>query len=311
MADERLSDAGRSESVIDTEETYEARASRIADDVTRRGFLKGAGVLLGVFAAGTVPAFATLFASSARAAAPEGGDPLDYFRDVNDPMCYPGEPVYYADKAGDQSWAMVIDINACVGCRRCVYACVRENNLPRNGGFQYIKIMEMPLAALKLEYARLDFTEAGDRDFWYLPVQCMHCAKPPCVLGCPIKATWKEPDGIVVMEYKKCISCKNCLVTCPYGARHANWAYPYIPESDINPKVPYKDKAKVIEKCTFCIHRVRNGMNTACTEACPVGARIFGDLNDPESAVSQILKTKKVFRLKEGLGAEPMIWYVG
>lgn len=311
MSHDTRPDEGAPDAAASHAETYEARAERIADDLTRRGFLKGIGAMLGVFAAGSIPAFVTFFASSAGAAAPEGGDPLDYFREINAPMNYPGRPVYYADEPGDQKWAMVIDVNACVGCRRCVYACVRENNIARNGGFHYIKILEMPLAAHELEHAHLDYEKAGNRDVWYMPVQCMHCANPPCVLGCPVKATWKEPDGIVVMDYKKCISCKNCVVTCPYDARHVNWVHPHIPENDINPKVPYEDKAGVVEKCTFCIHRTRNGMNTACTEACPVGARTFGDLNDPESAVSKILKTKKVFRLKEELGCEPMIWYVG
>lgn len=293
------------------QESLEETARKVAHDVTRRGFLKGVGVTFGLFAMGSVPAFVTAFASQAGAASGEQEGPLDHFIERNAEMNYPGKPVKYADPAGDQKWAMVIDVNACVGCRRCVYACVRENNIARNGGFQYIKIMEMELAALELEHAHMDYKKAGDKDRWYMPVQCMHCAKPTCVLGCPVKATWKEPDGIVVVDYDKCISCKNCLVTCPYEARHVNWVHPHIPEDDVNPKVPYEEKAGVVEKCTFCIHRTRNGMNTACTEACPVGARTFGDLNDPDSAVSMILKTKKVFRLKESLGTEPMIWYVG
>ncbi|MCG2808224.1 MAG: 4Fe-4S dicluster domain-containing protein, partial [Coriobacteriia bacterium] len=142
-------------------------------------------------------------------------------------------------------------------------------------------------------------------------VQCMHCAKPTCVYGCPVQATWKEPDGIVVIDYDKCIACRNCLVTCPYDARHFNWVEPEVPEDEVNPKVPLEEKSGVVEKCTFCIQRTRNGQTTACTEACPVGARTFGDLNDPESEVSILLKTRRVWRLKEEYGNEPMIWYVG
>ena len=100
-------------------------------------------------------------------------------------------------------------------------------------------------------------------------------------------------------------------MTCPYEARHANWVEPHVPEGDVNPRVPLEEKAGVVEKCTFCIHRVRNGRTTACTEACPVGARTFGDLNDPESAVSKLIASERVFRFKEELGNEPMIWYLG
>jgi molybdopterin-containing oxidoreductase family iron-sulfur binding subunit len=288
--------------------------------LSRRGFLKGVGATAGVIAAGMLPAVGTILASSASpttagAAASEESTgiptPAEHFAHVNEEMIYPGKPVYYADPAGDEKWAMVIDVNACIGCRRCVYACVRENNIGRNSGFTYIQVLEMEKGSNEMEHASLDYEMAGNPDRWYLPVQCMQCAKPTCVLGCPVKATWKEPDGIVVVDYKKCISCRNCLVTCPYEARHNNWVHPHIPENDVNPKVPYEDKAGVVEKCTFCVHRTRNGQTTACVEACPVGARTFGDLNDPDSAVSVLLKTKKVFRLKEELGNEPMIWYVG
>ena len=144
-----------------------------------------------------------------------------------------------------------------------------------------------------------------------MPVQCMHCAKPTCVYGCPVKATWKDPDGIVIIDYDKCIACRNCMVTCPYDARHFNWVEPEVPKAEVNPKVPLHEKAGVVEKCTFCVQRTREGGTTACTEACPVGARTFGDLSDPESAVSKIVATKRVWRLKEELGNDPMIWYVG
>jgi len=124
-------------------------------------------------------------------------------------------------------------------------------------------------------------------------------------------ATWKEPDGIVVIDYDKCIACRNCMVTCPYDARHFNWVEPEVPKAERNPDVPLEEKAGVVEKCTFCIQRTREGQTTVCTEACPVGARKFGDLNDPESEVSMLLKTRRVWRLKEETSNDPMIWYVG
>ncbi|MBI5231456.1 MAG: 4Fe-4S dicluster domain-containing protein [Coriobacteriales bacterium] len=286
--------------------------------VSRRRFLEGIGAVAGLTVAGVVPAF--LIAASAAGSeggeagsteAPGGENPIEHIAEESRAINYPGKPVYYADEPGDQKWAMVIDAKACVGCRKCVYACVRENNIGRESGFTYIQVLEMEPGKIELETAVADYERGGKPDKWYLPVQCMHCAKPTCVYGCPVKATWREPDGIVVIDYEKCIACRNCIVTCPYGARHFNWVEPEVPKNEINPKVPLEDKAAVVEKCTFCIQRTRNGKTTACTEACPVGARKFGDLNDPNSEVSVLLRSRRAFRLKEELGSEPMIWYVG
>ena len=283
-------------------------------EMSRRHFLKGAAATVGLAFAGVVPAFLTTAIASGSGEeihVEGGGTGLEHLVEHYGAVNYPGEPVWYADPAGPEQWAMVIDVNACVGCRKCVYACVRENNIGRESGFTYIQVMEMELGANELELGTLEYEEGGRKDRWYLPVQCMHCAKPSCVDGCPVTATWREPDGIVVVDYNKCIACRNCLTACPYEARHFNWVHPHIPESEINPLVPVEEKHGTPEKCTFCVQRTRNGLNTACTDACPVGARTFGDLRDPESAISKILRTKRTFRLKEELGNEPAIWYVG
>ena len=286
---------------------------------SRRRFLEGVAGVAALTAAGVVPALATSNAlapaSEVASETPSGtfeAEPAaSHFASINQPVNYPGKPVWYADPPGDQKFAMVIDVNACIGCRRCVYACVKENNIGRTSGFGYIEVHEMELGTWELETSDIFYEKGGRPDRWYLPVQCMHCAQPTCVYGCPVQATWKEPDGIVVIDYDKCICCKNCLVTCPYGARHVNWIYPEVPKDEINPAVPIKETYGVVVKCTFCVQRVRNGKTTACVEACPVGARKFGDLNDPKSEVSILLQTKTVIRLKEELGNEPMIWYVG
>jgi Fe-S-cluster-containing dehydrogenase component len=282
--------------------------------LSRRYFLKGAGAAVGLLAAGTIPALMSALpaeASDPSAESGEGGTGLEHIVENSGAVNYPGKPVWYAEEPGDQKWAMVIDVKACVGCRKCVYACVRENNIGRDSGFAYIQVLEMELGTNELELGKRDYEEGGRPDKWYLPIQCMHCAKPSCVYGCPVTATWREPDGIVVIDYDTCIACRNCLVTCPYDARHFNWVEPHVPKTEINPDVPLEEKASVVEKCTFCIHRTRNGQMPACVEACPVGARTFGDLNDPDSAVSTILRTRRAFRLKEELGNEPAIWYVG
>lgn len=284
--------------------------------MSRRGFVEGIGVAAGLLAAGVVPAILTAApaasaSTSAEPATSSGAEGIDKILEDDQPINYPGKPVWYADPAGKQKWAMVIDVKACIGCRKCVYACVKENNIGRNSGFTYIQVLEMEEGQIDIESAKLDYGEGGKPDKWYLPVQCMHCAKPTCVYGCPVKATWKEPDGIVVIDYDKCIACRNCVVTCPYGARHFNWVEPDVPKAEVNPKVPVEQRAGVVDKCTWCIQRTRNGQTTACTEACPVGARKFGDLNDPNSDVSVLLRTRRVIRLKEEDGTEPMIWYVG
>jgi Fe-S-cluster-containing dehydrogenase component len=280
-------------------------------ELTRRQFLRGLGVSAGVLAAGMSPLIAASVGQAAETAA-KAGAPKPAFPELAEPAVnYPGHPVWYADPPAKAKFAMVIDAKACIGCRKCVYACVKENNIGRNEGFTYIQILEMEPGTMELEGADLNYQRGGQPDRWYLPVQCMQCAKPPCVYGCPVQATWREPDGIVTIDYKKCIACRNCMTTCPYFARHFNWVEPKVPKNEINPKVPLEEKAGVVEKCTFCIQRTRNGMTTRCVEVCPVGARKFGDLNDPNSEVSILLKTRRTFRLKEELGTEPMIWYVG
>lgn len=290
--------------------------------VTRRSLLEGIAATAGILAAGVIPAFLTALPASGSEASSEStgtGAPgasetgIDRFVEEDVAVNYPGKPVSYAKDfpAGDQKWAMVIDVKACVGCRKCVYACVKENNIGRTSGFAYIQVLEMELGSNELELGTLDYEQGGRPDKWYLPVQCMQCAKPTCVYGCPVKATWKEPDGIVLIDYDKCIACRNCLVTCPYDARHFNWVEPEVPKNEVNPLVPLEEKAGVVEKCTFCVQRTRNGKTTACVEACPVGARTFGDLSDPDSDVSRLLQTRRAFRLKEELGNEPAIWYVG
>jgi Fe-S-cluster-containing dehydrogenase component len=280
--------------------------------LSRRLFLEGIGASAGLLVAGTVPALLTTAKAVAESGEPEGSaDPLAEIIAEDGTVNYPGKPPHYAKPAGKQKWAMVIDVKACIGCRRCVYACVKENNIGRDSGFTYIQVLEMAPGEIDLDDSKLDYTEGGRPDKWYLPVQCMQCAKPTCVYGCPVQATWKEPDGIVLIDYEKCIACRNCMVTCPYFARHFNWVEPSVPKDEVNPEVPLEEKAGVVEKCTFCVQRTRNGQTTACVEACPVGARKFGDLNDPNSEVSVLLKTRRVWRLKEETGNEPMIWYVG
>jgi Fe-S-cluster-containing dehydrogenase component len=148
---------------------------------------------------------------------------------------------------------------------------------------------------------------------FYFPVQCQQCRNPPCVKACPTQATWKERDGIVVIDYDWCIGCRCCMSACPYGARHFNLAEPTLPAAELNPSQHFlgnRPRPKgVVEKCTFCIQRSRNGRYTACVEACPVGARKFGNLLDPDSEIRRVMETKRVFVFKEELATHPQFYY--
>lgn len=208
-----------------------------------------------------------------------------------------------------------INISRCKGYRDCVQACVQENNQGRDSQVQYIRVLQMDKGDSNLEHSEhyYDPAEVPVEGKYYMPVQCMQCDDPPCVKACPVEATWMEPDGIVVVDYDWCIGCRYCMTACPYWARHFNWTEPEIPAEEINPDTHYlgnRPRPKgVVEKCHFCIQRTRKGRQPACMEACPTGARIFGNLLDPDSEIRYVLANKQVFRLKEDLGTEPKFWY--
>lgn len=211
-------------------------------------------------------------------------------------------------------YGYAIDLSACKGYRDCVHACVKENNLSRDPEIQYIRVLEMDRGSMKLTNSDHYFEHPVPApDKFYLAVQCQQCDEPPCVDACPVDATWMERDGIVVVDYDWCIGCRYCATACPYWARHFNWSEPQVPAEELNPSTHYLSNRPrpvgVIEKCTFCLHRVREGRMPACQEACPTGARVFGNLLDPDSDIRYVLANKTVFRLKEELGTEPKFWY--
>ncbi|MBD3873296.1 MAG: 4Fe-4S dicluster domain-containing protein [Acidobacteria bacterium] len=209
-----------------------------------------------------------------------------------------------------------LDIARCVGCRRCVYACVDENNQSRDPQIHWIRVLRMEKEhgiELAGSNAYYEPAEVPEPDAFYVPVACQQCRNPACVKVCPVKATWQEPDGIVVIDYDWCIGCRCCMSACPYGARHFNWAEPVISSEELNPKTHYLGNRPrprgVVEKCTFCIHRVREGRYPACVEICPVGARKFGNLLDEASEMRYLMREKRVFVLKEELNTQPRFYY--
>jgi Fe-S-cluster-containing dehydrogenase component len=213
-------------------------------------------------------------------------------------------------------FAYGLDLSRCVGCRQCVYACVEENNQSRDPQVHWIRVLSME------KEKGIDFAHADpyydppsvpEDGHFYVPVACQQCQNPPCTKVCPTGATWAEKDGIVVIDYDWCIGCRCCMAACPYGARRFNWAEPSIPEGDLNRETHYlgnRPRVKgVVEKCTFCIQRVRTGQYPACVEVCPAGARKFGNILDPDSEIRYILERKRVLVLKQELNTVPRFFY--
>jgi len=213
-------------------------------------------------------------------------------------------------------FAFALDLSRCIGCRRCVYGCVAENNQSRDPQVHWIRVLEMEkergidFAHANAYYEPKEVPQPGH---FYVPVACQQCRNPPCTKVCPTGATWTEPDGIVVIDYDWCIGCRCCMAACPYGARHFNWRTPEIPSAELNPATHYLGNLPrpkgVVEKCTFCIQRTRAGRYPACVEVCPVGARKFGNLLDPDSEIRYIIEHKRVVVLKEELNTMPKFFY--
>lgn len=212
-------------------------------------------------------------------------------------------------------YVYALNLSRCNGSRRCVHACVNENNQSRSPEIQYISVLKMPKGTMNMEKGTRHYNPetVPEDDSFYLPVQCLQCENPPCVKACPVEATWQEKDGITVIDYNWCIGCRYCEAACPYWARRFNFAEPEIPKERLNPDMGYlsnRPRPKgVVEKCHFCLHRTREGKLPACLEACPTGARIFGNILDPDSEVSYVLKNKRVFILKEEAGTMPRFFY--
>ncbi|MFZ0548697.1 MAG: 4Fe-4S dicluster domain-containing protein [Candidatus Promineifilaceae bacterium] len=205
-------------------------------------------------------------------------------------------------------WGMVIDSNACIGCGKCTLACRATNDVPED-----------------ISWNRVVEVEQQGEETVYATIPCMQCEHAPCVGVCPVGATYQRPDGIVMMDYDRCIGCRYCQMACPYGARSFNWREftednPAVPEFG-TPEVERRPRG-VVEKCSFCYQRIDRGLEMgltpgvdreatpACVNACPVGARIFGDLNDPDSEINQVLNENASIRLFEDKGTGPRVYYL-
>jgi len=290
-------------------------------DFDRRMFLKGAGIAVASVALEGCNGFANDFIEKMTQGHFKEMSP-DEIENVRKRLLKQYKKKYGRDfKLGSEPaypetvFAYGLDLSRCIGCRRCVHACVEENNQSRRPQIQWIRVLRMEKASLDLEKSE-HYYDAGmvpSEEHYTLPVQCQQCDNPPCVKVCPTKATWKEPDGMVVIDYDWCIGCRYCMAACPYWARRFNFASPAIAEDEVNPDLHYLGNRPrmegVVEKCTFCIQRVRKGRYPACVEVCPVGARKFGNILDPQSEISIIIKEKRTFQLKSDLNTQPKFYY--
>lgn len=227
-------------------------------------------------------------------------------------------PVAAAASTRKFRYGMVVDTRTCVGCNACVVACKQENKTPP--GVNYTVVLQQP-------------NEAADDKPLFMTKPCFHCENPPCVDVCPVNATFKrERDGIVVVDYDRCIGCRYCITACPYGARSFDFGESYAggefgtlwgsaPSPEYGQYRERGDDASPIgnvRKCTFCMHLQddngeydkNEGRWPACAKTCPAGSIHFGDFNDPDSDVSQLIRSNNVIRLKEELGAEPNLYYL-
>ena len=166
-------------------------------------------------------------------------------------------------------FAYALNLSICVGCRKCAEACHKENNHDRPSHTSYIRVLEMEQGTIDLEQGNANYDHpVPAKGKYYMPVQCQHCDNAPCVKVCPVEATWKEKDGIVVVDYNWCIGCRYCEAACPYHAQRFNWQKPEIPAEEVNPNQGLLSNRirpqGVMEKCTFCLHRTREGRLPAC-----------------------------------------------
>jgi Fe-S-cluster-containing dehydrogenase component len=257
--------------------------------MNKRDFLKGcilffpAGRALAALAGGAASGGTAEAASSAPATPPANGT---------------REPAY---DAGAHYYGMGIEINKCIGCTRCLTACKTENNVPEEPFFvrtwverytitrdRQVIVENVPAGGGRMKES------TGPRDVlrtFFVPKLCNHCAHPPCVQVCPVGATFSTKDGVVLVDAERCVGCRYCIQACPYGARYLH------------------PTTKTADKCTFCYHRVVKGLQPACVEVCPTGARVFGDLRSKASRLVRFERMNKIHVLKPNLNTDPKVFY--
>jgi molybdopterin-containing oxidoreductase family iron-sulfur binding subunit len=269
--------------------------------------------------------------------APENGEVRDAVRTTTWAM-WQSEPAHAVERervddkslwvddhpAAGHRWALAIDLSSCTGCSACVVGCQSENNVPVVGRDEVRRHRE-------LSWLRIDRYFAGDGDALrtaHQPMMCQHCGNAPCEAVCPVLATVHSAEGLNQQVYNRCVGTRYCANTCPYKVRRFNW-FDYAPEDELasavlNPDVTVRSRG-VMEKCSMCVQRIQDGkaearlrgvplqdgdVRTACAQSCPTRAIVFGDLNDPESAVSKLAASRRAYGVLEELNVRPSVHYL-
>ena len=277
--------------------------------VSRRGFL-------GLLGAGVATTAALVSVDSdANVGHHKSGKKLAYQQNeaqyeesLNNP---PAIPNYDWNK---HKWSYGVDVSRCIGCLRCMEACKAENSVQEDANhhrtwverYVYLEgeeeaLIDTPADPKNIENVGSEVQFRFDNRYkdekvdkaFFVPKLCNQCEEPPCVQVCPTGATFKAPDGVVLIDTNYCFGCQYCVQACPYGVRSLN------------------HQRGTAEKCNWCYHRITKGLNPACVEVCPTGSRIFGDLNDKNSPVSLFIKNNQVTVLKSEMGNKPQLFYAG
>ena len=290
--------------------------------VSRKGFLKvlgvgGAALAINRFAPVSKASAKPNVGSPSLSAVPGVGPNSDVLIRMQDELLRALEK-----RPDERRWVMVIDLRKCIGCSACTIACVAENKLPP--GVVYRPVMDQEIGTYPNVTRK------------FLPRPCMQCDIPPCVPVCPVNATYKNEEGVVVIDYDQCIGCRYCITACPYSARTFDFGELYTDgtaeveglivgqkTADQYERVAnfeyQEERTRIghnaspignVRKCHFCLHRLAEGMLPACTTTCVGRATFFGDANDPNSLVADLIASPNVMRLKEELGTEPRVYYL-
>ncbi|MEZ4239854.1 MAG: 4Fe-4S dicluster domain-containing protein [Myxococcota bacterium] len=230
----------------------------------------------------------------------------------------PSAYAHPAEPQGSPQWGMTIDLDVCTGCGACVVACQAENNVPTVGPVQVALGRRMHWMRVDRYLAEVD----GASHATFQPMLCQQCEHAPCEYVCPTWAAVHSPDGLNEQVYNRCIGTRFCANNCPYEARRFNWFHfsadvPPLQQLQLNPDVTVRDRG-VMEKCTFCVQRIRTRdqdaptslVHTACERACPTAAITFGDLTDPDAAVTRRRTDRRAYRELEELGTRPRVSYL-
>lgn len=197
---------------------------------------------------------------------------------------------------------MTIDLKRCMGCQTCALGCKMQNNVPM--GTLWNRILTD--GGEDVDSARGEFPNLHKS---WMPLACLHCENAPCVKVCPVGATYRDNDGRILINYDRCIGCRYCMAACPYNVRVFNWQEPVREPGFSYGDVPARPKG-VVEKCTLCVERTSKGKEPVCVEVCPAKARMFGDLDDPNSEVSKAIRERGGQQLLAEKGTKPQVYYL-